>query len=718
MSADNAKIILLSGTPLINYPNELAVLYNILRGTIVSYSIPVKMRDGGKLNKDTILQILDKKSVKTYDHLEFSNNTLEITRNPFGFINTKKRGALKGKTKKKGGKARASTKKNTGFAQEILYQKEDVDIKEDEVDFATQNLYKGGSNEILERYNGVKLDDSGNISNQQFLNHIVSVLKKEKLEIKEDAIQEINYSCLPEKTDAFINEFINVETAQLKNINTFKKRILGLTSYFRSAQEDLLPKLLKTEEEEPYFIEKVEFSDYQFGVYEKMRKLEADKTEKINKAKKMKNKKDDSENVFGVASTYRVFSRAYCNYVFPTEIKNIVKDDMNDENMDEDVFDEYFNNPEFVKKALQLIDTEKDGKKEYLTRENLELTSPKMLKILQNIETEDNDGLHLVYSHFRTVYGVGVFRLVLLANGFSEFKLRKTGNTYTYDVDEYDNKPKFVLYTGTETAEEKEIIRNVYNGNWDYIPTEIAEKLRKVAPNNNNGEIIKILMITASGAEGINLRNTRFVHIMEPYWHNVRLEQVVGRARRICSHQELPQEKRNVKVFLYMTTLTDKQRTDKNNVELTIRDVSKVDKKTVLTTDETLFEIATIKQRINQQLLKSIKESAIDCEMYKSGNKDENLVCYGFGKVESNMFASYPNLNDDLINQDENQVKELGWTPLEVTINNIKYALNENTMELYDYESYEDHLKNNGELNLIGKLVKKNNAYRIAKMIE
>jgi len=348
----------------------------------------------------------------------------------------------------------------------------------------------------------------------------------------------------------------------------------------------------------------------------------------------------------------------------------------------------------------------------------LELTSPKMLKILQNIETEDNDGLHLVYSHFRTVYGVGVFRLVLLANGFSEFKLRKTGNTYTYDVDEYDNKPKFVLYTGTETAEEKEIIRNVYNGNWDYIPIEIAEKLRKVAPNNNNGEIIKILMITASGAEGINLRNTRFVHIMEPYWHNVRLEQVVGRARRICSHQELPQEKRNVKVFLYMTTLTDKQRTDKNNVELTIRDVSKVDKKTVLTTDETLFEIATIKQRINQQLLKSIKESAIDCEMYKSGNKDENLVCYGFGKVESNMFASYPNLNDDLINQDENQVKELGWTPLEVTINNIKYALNENTMELYDYESYEDHLKNNGELNLIGKLVKKNNAYRIAKMIE
>ena len=53
---------------------------------------------------------------------------------------------------------------------------------------------------------------------------------------------------------------------------------------------------------------------------------------------------------------------------------------------------------------------------------------------------------------------------------FSEFKIRKSGSTYVLDEEELDNKPKFVLYTGTETAEEKEIIRNAYNGNWDYIP--------------------------------------------------------------------------------------------------------------------------------------------------------------------------------------------------------------------------------------------------------
>ena len=77
-----------------------------------------------------------------------------------------------------------------------------------------------------------------------------------------------------------------------------------------------------------------------------------------------------------------------------------------------------------------------------------------------------------------------------------------------------------------------------------------------MAPNNYLGEIIKVLMITSAGSEGINLRNTRYVHIMEPYWHPVRVEQVIGRARRICSHQALPKDMQNVQVFVYVATLT------------------------------------------------------------------------------------------------------------------------------------------------------------------
>ena len=86
--------------------------------------------------------------------------------------------------------------------------------------------------------------------------------------------------------------------------------------------------------------------------------------------------------------------------------------------------------------------------------------------------------------------------------------------------------------------------------------------------NNNLGEIIKVLMITSAGSEGINLRNTRYVHIMEPYWHPVRTEQVIGRARRICSHQGLPKALQTVEVFVYLMTFTDEQLKSDDAIEL------------------------------------------------------------------------------------------------------------------------------------------------------
>jgi len=103
---------------------------------------------------------------------------------------------------------------------------------------------------------------------------------------------------------------------------------------------------------------------------------------------------------------------------------------------------------------------------------------------------------------------------------------------------------------------------------------------------------------------------------------------VIGRARRICSHQDLPDELRTVKVFLYIATLSDQQKTSDDNKELIINDLSKLDKKTPITTDESLFEIARIKDNINQQLLNAVKETAIDCSLYSS-NRKETFACYG-----------------------------------------------------------------------------------------
>ena len=191
---------------------------------------------------------------------------------------------------------------------------------------------------------------------------------------------------------------------------------------------------------------------------------------------------------------------------------------------------------------------------EYLLKDALPVYSPKFSAILENIMDPTNEGLHLLYSQFRTIEGIGLLRLILIANGCAEFKLEKVvkiidgkeiNEWKIADTDEesgidpvsYREKPRFVLYTGTETAEEKEILRNIYNSAWEFVPPNIVAQLKTVHSNNFMGQLIKIFMITSSGAEGINLRNTRFVHIVEPYWNMVRMEQVIGRARRICTRR-------------------------------------------------------------------------------------------------------------------------------------------------------------------------------------
>ena len=182
------------------------------------------------------------------------------------------------------------------------------------------------------------------------------------------------------------------------------------------------------------------------------------------------------------------------------------------------------------------------------------------MDLLERVSDEENVGKHLIYSQFRTLEGIGIISLILESNGFARFKIKKNdGNEWSIDISEEDiGKPTFVLYTGTESPEVKEIIRNVYNGDWGKIPSNIREHVTTLAENNNMGEIIKIFMITSSGAEGISLKSTRFVHIIEPYWHPVRVEQVIGRARRICSHNDLPEEYRDVKVFIYLMTFVGK----------------------------------------------------------------------------------------------------------------------------------------------------------------
>jgi hypothetical protein len=533
---------------------------------------------------------------------------------------------------------------------------------------------------------------------ERFVKRIVALLKDKQITTNVKGIKVKQLKALPDDLDYFKRQYIDENTNQLKNTDLLKRRIVGLSSYFKSAQESLLPKYTETLGLD-YHIVRIPMSDFQFEIYEKARKEE----------RKTESSKGANVSMFDEKpSTYRIFSRLFCNYVvenrpLPERQKKAVEDaeddgsedsvkDLGDEREGEVEGDDILNTQGGVTYQTRISDAIQDIKNhpdKYLTPEALETHSPKFLHMLENIKDDEYKGLHLVYSQFRSFEGIEVFRLVLEHNGFAQFKVKASGaGGFDLDMSEDDlGKPTYVLYTGTESPEEKELVRNIYNGDWEYVPENITNELRKKAKNNNMGEIVKVFMITSSGSEGINLRNTRYVHIMEPYWHPVRTEQVIGRARRICSHKNLDAKYQTVEVFVYLMEFSDKQLASDDAMELKRKDLSKTTHLPV-TSDQFLYEISTIKKTLIQQLTQSIKESAFDCFIYSNGK------CMNFGNPSNDAYGFVPDYAEQQSDTTANinkQVVEMKGKVIE--LNGVKYSyrrLNKQVLELYDYKSYKE----------------------------
>lgn len=632
MSAQNAKIVLLTGTPIINYPNEFAILFNILRGYIKTWTFRIKIpkNNTNKNDKASISKIL-KDGENSHDYIEYSpsTNILTITRNPFGFKNV----------------------------------------------LNSNNTYNGVSNDV-------GLGDY--VSDTQFELNIINTLKKHNLFVFNDSIKISHKKPLPDKLEDFNNQYINFSNRQLKNPLAIQKRILGLSSFFKSAQESLLPSFDKILGKD-YHILLIPMSDYQFGKYAEMRSLERPK-----KKPSLANKdlyKDGS-------STYRIFSRLICNAAVPNRpfpfkdkidlLKKKENNDMHPEAEGDEIIDEIGGIP-YKQQIDNLISSFQDNPSDFFSFDALEMYSPKFLTLLRIITNPLHIGLHLIYSQFRTIEGITLISEILKFHGFALFKISKnsTGNWFI-DIPIHDRgKPTFALYTGREPSDEKEIVRFIYNGEWDKVPDSLVSELKSISNNNNLGEIIKVFMITSSGSEGINLRNTRFVHIIDPYWHPVRAEQVIGRARRICSHKNLDKSLQSVEVFFYIMTFKDTQKGNLN-IEINRHDRSKINPNNVITTDEYLFEISEIKASITKQMTDIIKFSSFDCRIFGNDN------CLDIPNNNSYPFSFVPNYTDQPNDQTQkaNTIKTKSFFK-EIFVNDKKYAYKEDDFMKYEIPVYD-----------------------------
>jgi hypothetical protein len=267
MRANNCRVVLLTGTPIINYPNEIGVLFNILRGYIKTWHLPLNIETGKKVSRDTLQELFSNDKIMDYIDYSASSKTMVITRNPFGFESV--------------------------IRERAGYEGVAADKRKD----------SKGSTVVNER---------GTMSDETFIREVDRRLNTKGISINKTGVEFHVNKALPDGFDEFVDIFIDKSTGNIINIEKFKRRIIGLTSYFRSAQEELLPKYDKKFDKHEIFIP---MSDYQFKKYEEYRHEERQTESKT----KSKPEVVDKNGTFKEpSSTYRIFSRLACNFAMPT----------------------------------------------------------------------------------------------------------------------------------------------------------------------------------------------------------------------------------------------------------------------------------------------------------------------------------------------------------------------------------------------------------------
>lgn len=424
--------------------------------------------------------------------------------------------------------------------------------------------------------------------------------------------------------------------------NMFQRRILGLTSYYLGATPDKYAKKVT-------HYKNIYMDEYFEEIYNHFEKVEEEK-EKI-RVRMSRGKVGDS------GGTYSSYTRQASNFIFPN-INDQVNGELRprpskfkikesdalilDESKDEEkkrllmksnkevaayvnacklfinTFIEYLKNIHRKDKDDKhtLQDDVKIYKKNYegsFTRfhdeekkksklyEALYGSSPKMTMMVFNILK--SKGPVLVYSNYVEMEGLQILKIYMQFFGFINYSDNPSDSNHDYF--------RYVEYHGAINREQREINKRTFNSR----------------PDNIYGKLVKVIMISPAGAEGINLYNVRQVHITEPFWNEAKIEQVIGRAVRQCHHANLPMEERKVDIFRYKVIR-------KNGKE---------------TTDERMENISRRKNNLLLSFIEAIKETAIDCELFKAHNMmGSKYRCFQFNEeslLEENIGPAY---NDKL----------------------------------------------------------------------
>jgi len=630
-NAVGCKIIALSATPIINFPQEVAILANLLAGDARMVEVSMVGLQKQKEMLDYLKRHPEVDFAELIPKPETSTCLIRASPVPSGF--------------------RKVIEERTGTLRGFVY-----------------NMPIAGSAEEIARERD-----------------LVSWFERVRAGITEKGLPAVAVPAfrstqrLPDTEKMFRETFINEEALSVKNDTklVLMARLSGLVSYYKGGREDYMPKL---ESDEAVYLD---MSDLQLKKYTEQRLVEIEREQDQTKKKGKPEEKTGAITYSDVTAsqnaTFKIFSRAACNFVFPGEEKRPVPSNYREllkivgakpgaakaegENATEEseavdavdregadtlapaAVDEEpvagsssssaagpaatarGRSSAYEVALTAAVQSLKDRSKDLFAKGKLEEISPKFQAIIDRLKP--SEGPVLVYSNFKTVEGVGMFGVALEAQeDYVKFDIVPSGGGgWDLAPDLMANgrgKLRYMTYTGDEDRAKRQTLLAIFNGQWHKLAPAFASKVKEFveADNNMEGKIAKVFMITQSGAEGISLANVRQVHIMEAYWNYVRLDQVKGRAIRICSHKSLPPEKRSVKVFTYITKFSEKQVADRLVVEtLKNFDGGK-------TTDQYIFELLNKKQQLAKSVIDVMQQSAVDCELNAAENG--TLACYRF----------------------------------------------------------------------------------------
>ena len=275
----------------------------------------------------------------------------------------------------------------------------------------------------------------------------------------------------------------------------------------------------------------------------------------------------------------------------------------------------------------------------------------------------NSTGVVIVYSQYIDG-GVVPFALALEEMGFSRY-----GSAYntkslfseppTEPIDSLSMKPKS---TFTNIDEFKPAKYVMITGDKLFSPDNLSDIKYITNPENKNGENVKVILITKAAAEGLDFKNVRQVHIMEPWYNMNRPEQIIGRGVRNLSHCGLPFEQRNVEIYLHGTTpsndtehadlyvyrFAEKKASLIGNVTRLMKEISVDCQLNIGQTNFTIDQL--LEEAGNQDITIKLSSNPKEDTPFKIGDKPFTAIC---DYMEDCNFKCYPNatINSDDVTQ-------------------------------------------------------------------